>query len=109
MRRPGEEGTPPRPEDQLDAEHHRALQRARQRRVAKLLVALFIVVVLIVFIVQNSKTVPVDYVFFTRHSKLIWVMLACAVLGGIVGYLVGRPGKQLRFHRRDEAEKKGKS
>ena len=107
MRREGG-GTPipPRPENQLDDEHHRELQKARQRRVAKLLVALFIAVVLAVFIVTNSDRVPVDFVFFTRKSRLIWVMLACAILGGIVGYLVGRPGKQIRFHRREEPEKK---
>jgi uncharacterized integral membrane protein len=98
---------PPRPEDQLDAEHNRQIQRARQRRLIKLLVALFIAVVLIVFIVTNSGRVKVDYVFVTRESRLIWIMLACAVLGGIVGYLVGRPGKQIRFHRREEPEKKG--
>jgi uncharacterized integral membrane protein len=107
MRREGEGAAiPPRPEDQLDAEHHKAIQRARQRRLIKLLVALFIAVVLSVFIVTNSDRVPVDFVFFTRKSRLIWVMLACAVLGGILGYLVGRPGKQIRFHRREESEKK---
>ena len=56
-------------------------------------------ILLIVFIIQNSKRVPIDFVFFTRQSRLIWVMLACAIIGGIVGYLVGRPGKQIRLRR----------
>ena len=107
MRREGGDvPVPPRPEDQLDADHYRTLQRERRRRLIKLVVALAILVVLVIFIVTNSERVPVDFVFFTRQSRLIWVMLACAVLGGIVGYLVGRPGKQVRFHRRPEEEKK---
>ena len=83
-------------------EHHHAEQRARQTRVAKLLVALFIVVVLVVFIVQNSTPTRIDYVFFHRNTRLIWIMFACAVLGGVVGYLVGRPGKQIRLRRRSK-------
>lgn len=81
-----------------DDEHLRRLRRARQARAAKLLVALGILVILVIFIVWNSETVPVSFVFFTREPPLIWVMLACAVLGGIVGFLFGKPGKQFRFH-----------
>jgi uncharacterized integral membrane protein len=78
-------------------DHHRELQRARQGRVAKLLFALFLVVVFILFIIQNSDPTPIKYVFFTRHTRLIWIMLACGILGGIIGYLVGRPGKQVHL------------
>ncbi len=59
-------------EDQL-----REIQRARRARVAKVLVGLAILVVLIIFIIANSQHVPVDFVFFTRHPRLIWVMFAC--------------------------------
>ena len=88
-------------------EHERQLQKARQTRVAKFLVALFLVVVFVVFIVQNSDRVKIDYVFFHRDTRLIWIMLACAVLGGIVGFLVGRPGKQVRLRRKRGEPKKG--
>jgi uncharacterized integral membrane protein len=87
-----------------DDEHLRRLRRARQARVAKLLVALGIVVILIIFVIANSQPVSVDFVFLTRHPRLIWVMVACAVLGGVVGFLLGRPGKQFRFH--DDEEKR---
>jgi uncharacterized integral membrane protein len=89
-----------------DQEHLHELQRARQVRVAKVLVALAIAVILIIFIVSNSQPVPVDFVFLTRHPRLIWVMFACAVLGGLVGYLIGRPGKQVRLHRRRQDQGK---
>lgn len=88
-------------------EHQRQLQHARQTRLAKFLVALFLVVVFVVFIVQNSKRTRIDYVFFHRDTRLIWIMLACAILGGIVGFLVGRPGKQVRLRRKREESKKG--
>jgi uncharacterized integral membrane protein len=81
-------------------EQIRQLQRRRQARIAKLLVALFLVVVFVVFIVQNSKRVPIDFVFFTLQARLIWIMLACAILGGVVGFLAGRPGKQVHVRKR---------
>lgn len=89
-----------------DQEHLHELQRARQARVAKVLVALAIVVVLVIFVISNSQPVPVDFVFVTRHPRLIWVMIFCSVLGGLVGYLIGRPGKQVRLHRRREDQGK---
>ncbi|HEY3211480.1 MAG TPA: LapA family protein [Actinomycetota bacterium] len=89
-----------------DEEHLHELQRARQARVAKVLVALAIVVILVIFIISNSQPVEVDFVFVTRHPRLIWVMFGCAVLGGLVGYLIGRPGKQVRLHRKQEDQRK---
>jgi uncharacterized integral membrane protein len=93
-------------EVRADQEHLRALQRARQARVAKAVVALGLAAILIIFITSNSKATPVSFVFFDRKPPLIWVMFACAVLGGIVGFLIGRPGKQIRLHRRPKEEKK---
>ena len=83
-----------------EQEHLERLQRERRARLAKALVGLAAAIVLIVFVVANSQPVQVNFVFITRHPRLIWVMVACAVLGGVVGYLLGRPGKQLRLGRR---------
>src|SRR5207247_4137162 len=99
VRREGDQEEPQAPSGDPLLEHHRQEQKARQGRVVKLLVALFLVVVFIVFIIQNSDRTKIDYVFFSRNTRLIWIMLACGVLGGIVGYLVGRPGKQIRFRK----------
>jgi uncharacterized integral membrane protein len=89
-------------EGKADEEHLRDLQRARQARVAKVIAALAIAVILIIFIVSNSQPVKVNFVFFTRRPGLIWIMFTCAVLGGILGYLIGRPGRQVRLHRKRE-------
>jgi uncharacterized integral membrane protein len=91
---------------QEDRDHLRQLQRARQGRVVKLLVVLAILIIFTLFVIQNSQPTQVDFVFFNRQPRLIWVMLACGVLGGIIGYLIGRPGKQARLHRRKDREPK---
>jgi uncharacterized integral membrane protein len=104
---PGSGGIPSDPDRKADQEHYRELQRARQTRVAKVLVALFLMGVLVAFIVANSQSVVVHFVFVTRRPALIWVMFACAVLGGLIGYLIGRPGKQVRLHRPKDQPKKG--
>jgi uncharacterized integral membrane protein len=93
------EPVPGSPEAQADRQHMDQLRKARQARVAKFLVILAIIVILAIFIVANAKPVRVSYVFVTGHPKLIWVMLFCAILGGLAGYLLGRPGKQVKFHR----------
>jgi uncharacterized integral membrane protein len=98
------EPVPGSPEAQADRDHLGQLRRARQARVAKFIVVLAIVVILIIFIVANAKPVRVSYVFVTGHPRLIWVMLFCAVLGGIAGYLLGRPGKQVRLHRQQQQQ-----
>jgi uncharacterized integral membrane protein len=83
----------------------RELQRARQGKVVKVLVVLAIVVIFMVFIISNDDPARVSFVFFTRRPPLIWVMFGCALIGGMIGYLIGRPGKQVRLHRRREAQK----
>jgi uncharacterized integral membrane protein len=92
--------------DRLAEQQMAALRRERQARVAKVLVILVILVLFIVFIVSNSEPVSegVDFVFVTRHPRLIWVMFGCAVFGGIIGFLIGKPGRQFgrRRSRQDE-------
>jgi uncharacterized integral membrane protein len=103
----GPSGQPDSEERKADLEHSRQLQRERQARVAKAVVGLFILGVLIAFIVANGHSVKVNFVFVTRQPPLIWVMFSCSVLGGLLGYLVGRPGKQVRFHRKKDERREG--
>jgi uncharacterized integral membrane protein len=98
--------TPSEPGHMTNEDYDHELRRERQTRVAKVLVALFLLGVLVAFIVANSQSVVVHFVFVTRRPALIWVMFTCAVLGGIIGYLIGRPGKQVRLRRQKEQPKK---
>jgi uncharacterized integral membrane protein len=93
------------PREREDQEHLRQLSRHRQARAGKLIVALAVLVILLVFVLSNAKSVPVSFVFFTRRPPLIWVMLACAILGGLIGFIVGRPGRAFRFHRDRDDER----
>jgi uncharacterized integral membrane protein len=83
---------------QEDAKHMRRLARARQVRLAKTIFALVIIVGLIIFVLQNAEPVPIRFFVTTAHPRLIWVLVGCAVLGGMAGYLVGRPGRRTRLH-----------
>jgi uncharacterized integral membrane protein len=76
----------------------RSAQPAEPRRdtgtVMKLIVALALVILFIVFVAGNSQEVPVNLVFTTASIRLIWVFVGCALIGAIVGYLLGRPGRR---------------
>ena len=103
MRREHEDDPDPSQGPPMDPiEHQRQLHRARQRRIAKWLVALFLLVLFVIFIVQNSKRARIDYVFFHRDTRLIWIMLACGIIGGIIGFLIGRPGRQVRLRKKKD-------
>ena len=91
----------PKPADAADA-RMKFDERARRRKAAKAITLLVLATFLILFVVQNSQPAPVDFVFFTRHPRLIWVMFGCSVAGGIIGFFIGRPGRVLPFHRSDE-------
>ena len=87
-----------------DRQHLRRIQRQRQARVVKAVVALAIIVLLVVFVIRNSDPQPIDFVFKTGRFRLIYVLIVTALLGGIAGYLLGRPSKGTRLHEKKEGE-----
>jgi uncharacterized integral membrane protein len=74
-----------------DHEPERREEGTNWRRWA-LLVAL---VVLIVFVIQNSQEVSVDFLFTTTETPLIFALLIAGVLGALIGWLTPR----VRRHR----------
>lgn len=98
----GDEPEDPRLRD--DEDRLRQLQRHRQTRAAKGIVLLVVLTILLLFIVWNAHSVRVSFVFGTAHFGLIWVMLVCTILGGIIGFIVGRPGRTFRFGRGDDED-----
>jgi uncharacterized integral membrane protein len=93
------------PDERMDREHLRKLQRARRARVAKASVIAVIVILLIIFVIRNSDPVEVDFIFLAREPRMIWVLVVTALLGAIVGYLLGRPSKETRLHRKEGSRK----
>lgn len=111
MRREGDQGARgdgagaqgPHIADDLDLE-----RRAVRRRIVQLVSLLALVVILVAFVVENAQRVKIHFVFFTKDVRPIWLMLTSAILGGLVGYLVGRPGRQVRMRRKGKGKGQGK-
>ena len=96
------DGEPEDPRNRDDEERLRQLQRHRQTRAAKTIVLLAVLTILLLFIVWNAHDVDVSFVFGDAKVGLIWVMLACTILGGIVGFIIGRPGRAFQFRHDDD-------
>jgi uncharacterized integral membrane protein len=52
----------------------------------------------LLLIIMNSKQVSVNFVFFSAQTRLIWLVLLCMALGGLIMALIPR----WRQHRRAE-------
>lgn len=66
-------------------------ESGRDRAVlARLVVAVVIVALVIWFAVANSQRVEVDYLVFSRDSRLVYVIIGSAVLGAVADRLIRR-------------------
>ncbi|MGH2740733.1 MAG: LapA family protein [Actinomycetota bacterium] len=70
------------------------IMAAERAKFAKVVLGLAVLVIFIVFIVQNSDEVDVDFVFFSSRIALIWVFLGCALIGALATWLLGRPRRR---------------
>ena len=61
---------------------------ADNREIVRIVVAVVGLVLLIAFVLDNSHTVRVGFVFFNANVSLIWVLLIAAFLGALVDRLV---------------------
>lgn len=102
-----EEGALRDPQDERGQERppERRLEREQRTAALKIGIGLFLLIIFVLFIIQNSGRVPVDFVFFTRRIRLIWVFLACALLGSLVTWLVGRPRRRAMRRLVEEMER----
>jgi uncharacterized integral membrane protein len=81
-----------------DEQHLRKLRRVQRGRATKAVVLGLLAVLFITFVIQNSRTVEVRFLAWTWSVKLIWVFVVASGLGAVAGFLIGRPGKQIRLH-----------
>jgi uncharacterized integral membrane protein len=54
----------------------------------KLWAGLVVLIILVVFVVQNSQKVEVDFLFTTTSTPLIFALLIAALLGAVVAWLL---------------------
>lgn len=68
-------------------EQRSGIQPGTWMRIAVLAVAL---VVLLIFVLQNSDTVEVQFIFGSLTTRLVWALLLAAGLGFLIGILLPR-------------------
>ena len=56
------------------------------------------VLILLIFIAQNSQTVKIKFLFFDASMPLIFGLLIAVILGVLIGYI----GPIVRRHQRDD-------
>ena len=71
-----------------------AQRKRRNSLIARLVVGLTLLVLFVIFVSLNSDSVPVHFIFVETRTPLVWVFLICALIGGLVAYLLGRPGRR---------------
>ena len=86
-------GATPRPKNKRDA-----------GEVARLIGLAIVAGLLIAFIVENSGTVTVHFVFFTAHVSLIWALILAAVLGALLDRLVPAYRRRKRAKKAKQAQ-----
>jgi uncharacterized integral membrane protein len=82
--------------DEPQRPHRRPPTRENQMR---LIGALVIAAVLIIFAVQNRNDVRVSFLFFHWDARVIYLIIVSALLGMLLAYLLGRRRRRVR---RDE-------
>jgi uncharacterized integral membrane protein len=59
-----------------------------------------LILLVLIFIAQNSQSVQVKFLFFDASMPLIFGLLIAAILGVLIGYI----GPIVRRHHRDEQQ-----
>ncbi len=74
----------------IESHRERARRHGRRARLyasASLFVALL--AVLVVLISRNGRSAKLDWVFGSTHASLVWIILAAAVIGWLLGIATG--------------------
>jgi uncharacterized integral membrane protein len=82
----------------VDQPQRRSQPPAGRENRTRLIVALVIAAVILVFAFQNTNRVRVSFLFFHWDARVIYLIIVSALLGGLAAYLVGR---RRRSRRRD--------
>lgn len=87
------------PHDSRGPGGHEGLTEEQVRRIGLIGALVLVAVLVLVFIIDNSKSVPVSFVFFTARISLIWVIVFSLVIGAIGGELLKRIVRKRFLHR----------
>jgi uncharacterized integral membrane protein len=62
--------------------------------VVRLVLGVALLVLFVIFVTQNSDEIEVQFLAMETRTPLAWVFLVCALVGGLVAYLLGRQGRR---------------
>jgi uncharacterized integral membrane protein len=83
------------------------VQPAQHRgRTAELVLGLILLVAVVALIVANRRTVHVSWVFGSTDQALIWILLATALLGWLLGLVTAFLFRHRRHRRAAAAERR---
>jgi uncharacterized integral membrane protein len=74
----------------VDEPKRRPEPAAGRENRTRLVVALVITAVILVFAFQNTNRVRVSFLFFHWDARVIYLIIVSALLGAFAAYLVGR-------------------
>ncbi|MEX2102145.1 MAG: LapA family protein [Actinomycetota bacterium] len=94
-----------RSSEEQDDRERQALGRERRSRGGKLVLALTIVVLVILFAVQNADSTRLRFLWFEFAPPLIWVIVVVGLAGAVAGFIVGRPGRRFRAKVREQDDR----
>jgi uncharacterized integral membrane protein len=78
------------------------LARRRRRLASKGLAFIVLAVLVVIFVVQNYELVRVHFWVVAGRTHLVWVLLACLVVGTTFGWVLrGRVGRARRLRREE--------
>jgi uncharacterized integral membrane protein len=78
------------PQHSGDPERREGLDEEQVRRIGLIGALVLVVVLALIFIMENSERVPVSFVFFTAEISLIWVIVLSMVVGAIAAFVIKR-------------------
>jgi uncharacterized integral membrane protein len=58
--------------------------------IPRLVAFIVLLILLLVFVAQNSERVDVSFFFWDFHMRLVWALLGAAVVGVLLGWMVPR-------------------
>lgn len=93
-RQPSDGLTPEAGEKEKPSDWEVAQRKRRNALVVRLVLGLILLVLFVIFVSLNSESVQVDFIFFETRTPLVWVFLICALVGGLVAFLLGRSGRR---------------
>lgn len=62
----------------------------KPRDLARLVLGLIVVLLFALFMVENSRTVPVQFLFWQGRTHLAWALVLAGVLGLLIGLALPR-------------------